>query len=98
MARLDKAYGGLNGESQKFKTMVAVHGAMMAFAFVILFPLGAALLRLLKTRSVVNIHAGIQVTSLIITLVAFGIGIWLVRHTSINQDLVNLIQSKKLLI
>lgn len=89
MARTNKAYGGLDGESKTFTTLVAVHGAMMAFAFAILFPLGAALLRLLKRPSVVNVHAGLQVTSLIIALVAFGIGVWMVRHTSINQDLVS---------
>lgn len=87
MASSNKAYGGTDGESHQFTTLIAVHGALMAFAFAILFPLGAALLRLLKRPSV-NFHAGLQVTSLLIALVAFGIGIWLVRHTSLNQDLV----------
>lgn len=85
-----KAYGGLDNETKTFKTLVAVHGALMAFCFVILFPLGATLIHVLKRQSVVWFHGVWQIVTLLIALVGFGLGIYMVHHSRSNVSLVRL--------
>ena len=53
----------------------------MAVAFVVLFPLGALTIRVLRSRSVVYIHAGSQLLAYTVALAGFGIGVW-VAHTT----------------
>ncbi|KAJ4146820.1 hypothetical protein LMH87_001379 [Akanthomyces muscarius] len=82
-----KAYGGLDNETKTFKTLVAVHGALMAFCFVILFPLGATLIHVLKRQSVVWFHGVWQIVTLLIALIGFGLGIYMVHHSRSNVSL-----------
>lgn len=57
--------------------ILIAHGVLASAAFVLLFPLGAILVRLLHFRTLVWIHAAVQVFSYLVYAAAAGIGIWL---------------------
>lgn len=61
--------------------MDMTHGILMGLAFVIFFPLGGLVIRLLSCRSLVWIHAGSQIFAYSLALAGFGIGVWLAIHT-----------------
>ncbi|KAK1783091.1 hypothetical protein QBC45DRAFT_400733 [Copromyces sp. CBS 386.78] len=68
-----------------------VHGIIAALAFVILFPLGSMLIRLLPGRMALFAHAFWQLLTLLVYLAAVGLGIhvikqrpWLMRTAKIN--------------
>jgi hypothetical protein len=61
------------------------HGVLMGIAIVLSFPIGALVTRLSKSRHMVWIHVGCQISGLVILLGGFGTGIW----TSIIHDEVN---------
>lgn len=50
----------------------------MGVTFVLLFPFGAALIRLLNTRipNAFALHRGLQILNLILALVGLGMGVW----------------------
>lgn len=50
----------------------------MGITFVLLFPFGAALIRLLNTRipNAFALHRGLQILNLILAFVGLGIGVW----------------------
>lgn len=53
------------------------HGAIMALVFVILYPLGAIIIRVLSFRSLVWVHAGMQLVSYLLALAGLGLGVYL---------------------
>lgn len=53
------------------------HGIMASLAWVIFFPTGAIVLRLLPSRHAVWTHAGIQAFSYVVSIVSFGMGVYL---------------------
>jgi hypothetical protein len=61
------------------------HGVLMGIATVLLFPIGAIITRLSKSRHTMWIHVGCQISGLIVFLGGFGTGIW----ASIVHDEVN---------
>ncbi|KAL8660411.1 MAG: hypothetical protein Q9202_006576 [Teloschistes flavicans] len=54
-----------------------VHGILMGIAFVIFFPGGAILIRLLHSRNAVWIHAATQLFAYALALSGFGLGVYI---------------------
>lgn len=74
------------------------HGIVATVAFVILFPLGAILLRLIPGRFSVWIHALVQVLAWLLYIAGFALGVVLLRMLpSGGQSLVSAYPRKKLL-
>lgn len=57
--------------------IVTAHGVIMSFAWVIVFPLGAILIRALSTASVVRIHYLTQIFAYILALTGMALGIYI---------------------
>lgn len=57
--------------------MLLAHGVMMGVAFGILFPMGAIVLRMFNFKGLIWFHAGWQILAYIISLAAFGLGVWM---------------------
>ncbi|KAK5163555.1 uncharacterized protein LTR77_010504 [Saxophila tyrrhenica] len=51
------------------------HGTIASFAILVLFPLGAILIRVTSERRLVWVHAGIQILAYVMLFVAMGMGI-----------------------
>lgn len=49
----------------------------MGIAFVVLFPLGAIILRILSFRGLVWVHAAIQVFAYILAVAGLGLGVYI---------------------
>lgn len=60
----------------------------MAVTFVLLFPFGAALIRLLNTRipNPFALHRGLQIFNLILVFVGLGMGVWRSNITRTVRD------------
>ncbi|KAL8303450.1 hypothetical protein RB597_005062 [Gaeumannomyces tritici] len=70
----------------------SVHGILAALAFVLLFPLGSILMRIVPGRLALFVHAGTQVIALIIYVAAAALGIHLVQTVRLpfgNGTLLN---------
>jgi hypothetical protein len=59
------------------------HAIILPIAWVILFPLGAVIMRL--SPRMINIHIAIQLFALMLTTVGVGMGIWM----AMNSDQVS---------
>ncbi|EGO59705.1 hypothetical protein NEUTE1DRAFT_121458 [Neurospora tetrasperma FGSC 2508] len=68
------------GNDRVSKYYLHVHGIIAALAFVILFPLGSILIRLLPGRLALFAHATWQLSTLIVYLAAVGLGIHLIKR------------------
>lgn len=53
------------------------HGIILALVFVLFYPAGAMIIRLLSIRGVVWMHAGVQVFSYILALAGLGLGVYI---------------------
>ncbi|KAF2828052.1 hypothetical protein CC86DRAFT_405074 [Ophiobolus disseminans] len=76
------------GPSQSFiesrqKALIA-HGVLAALAFVLLFPVGAIMIRLGSFRGVWLVHGIFQLFAYIVYIVAFGLGVWMVNNMPAN--------------
>lgn len=69
--------------NQRQKILIA-HGVLAALAFVIFFPIGSILIRLGSFRGLWLVHGLFQIFAYLIYIVAFGIGIWLVKNIPVN--------------
>ncbi|KAF1990177.1 hypothetical protein K402DRAFT_325745, partial [Aulographum hederae CBS 113979] len=56
-----------------------IHGVLASLAFVILFPTGGIIIRVVPSRAAIWIHALCQILAYIVYTVSFGMGIWLVK-------------------
>jgi len=64
-----------------------VHGVLMGIAIVLFFPIGAIITRLSKSRHMMWIHVGCQISGLIVFLAGFGAGVWtIIVHDEIYTD------------
>lgn len=61
--------------------MVVTHAILASLAWVIFFPLGSILMRLLSGRYAFRVHAYIQLLGIILYTAAVGTGIWMGRTT-----------------
>ena len=56
---------------------IIAHGIIMAFTFVIVFPLGALLIRVASVRGLVWVHAAVQGFGYILAFTGLGLGIYI---------------------
>lgn len=66
-----------------YKAVRAAHGALATFTWLILFPLGALVIRfsgLQPTTYVVWLHAKLQMAAYVLFIAAAGMGIWMAKH------------------
>jgi len=68
-----------SNESALTGKIILVHGVLMGLIWVILFPLGAIIIRFLGniTKNAVGKHRFVQITALVLLLIAAGIGVYL---------------------
>lgn len=64
-------------------SIILAHGVLAGALFVILFPLGAILLRLSHSPNVVRYHGAWQTACYIISLASLGLGAWLAHKTDL---------------
>lgn len=53
------------------------HGIIMGIAFVIVYPLGAILIRLLSFSGLIWVHAGTQIFAYVLASTGLGLGVWI---------------------
>ncbi|KAI2776777.1 hypothetical protein F4815DRAFT_483333 [Daldinia loculata] len=68
------------------------HGIIAALCFVVIFPIGAILVRLLPSRHTWIIHAAIQIIGFILYIAAAALGIHLIEMVRIPPDGSSLLQ------
>ena len=80
-----------SGASSSTVLLIA-HGVMASAAFVILFPFGAIIIRLLHFQRLIWMHAAIQIFSYLVFAAGAGIGIWLAieEHVVSSEVLITL--------
>ena len=66
-----------NGGGDARRQATIAHGTIMSLAFVIINPIGAIMIRLLKFRSLVLVHAGTQLFSYTLALAGLGLGVFI---------------------
>ena len=59
---------------------IPIHCVIMCLAFVVGFPLGAFLIRLMSFRGLVWIHAAIQILSYLATIIGLGLGVYIANQ------------------
>ncbi|KAH7631118.1 hypothetical protein B0T09DRAFT_130443 [Sordaria sp. MPI-SDFR-AT-0083] len=74
------AQGADDGHGRLDPIYLYTHGIIAALAFVILFPLGSMLIRLLPGRMALFAHAFWQLFTLLVYLAAVGLGIHLIKQ------------------
>lgn len=75
-----------NTSSSNRTTMILAHGILASLAFLILFPVGAILIRLASFPSLIWIHAGIQLLAWVLFIVAFSLAL---AYTSQSPSLLS---------
>lgn len=91
------------GDYKKANSIMIAHGVMAALAFVILFPVGGIMIRLLSFPGLVWVHAVFQAVAYLVYIIAFGLGIYLatqleyVSFTSATDSLLHLATDNRLL-
>lgn len=68
--------------SQSYDDVRESHGILGSLAWVIFFPLGAIVIRLVHSRHAWLIHAAIQAFAAVLFTVNFGEGVWMVMKVS----------------
>ncbi|KAL1881487.1 hypothetical protein VTK73DRAFT_3549 [Phialemonium thermophilum] len=69
----------------------AVHGILAALAFVVLFPVGAILMRIVPGRGAIWVHGIFQLVAYIIYVAAAALGFWMIREVQIPFSSGNLL-------
>lgn len=77
--------GGSGGSYSAFPTdydtVRIAHGVFGVLAWVVFFPLGAVLIRVLQTPRPFWVHVGIQIFALAMLVINAGTGIWMAKTT-----------------
>jgi hypothetical protein len=80
--------GQFGAPSQSFidsrQKILIAHGVLAALAFVLLFPVGSILIRLGTFRGVWLVHGIFQLFAYVVYIVAFGLGVWMVKSMPYN--------------
>lgn len=66
--------------SSHYDKILKAHGIIGPVAFVILFPLGAIMIRLLSFPGLVYLHAAWQIIALGLALATLGLGVWMANE------------------
>lgn len=67
----------IENEIKKVRRVKIAHGTIMGLAFVIVYPLGAILIRLLSFSGLVWVHAATQGFAYILALTGLGLGVYI---------------------
>ena len=81
----DKEHGG---DSGGLGFAVPVHGLIMSLAFLIGFPAGAVLIRLGNLKSLVWVHAGLQLLTYVGVLLGAALGLYVARRGASRVSLM----------
>ena len=68
---------GSNADDETSLRATIAHGTIMGFTFIIVFPLGALLIRLCSFKALVWVHAGVQIFGYILALTGLSLGIFI---------------------
>ncbi|KAG8530205.1 uncharacterized protein KY384_004705 [Bacidia gigantensis] len=71
---------------KRHQRALIAHGCLMALAFVIFYPLGGILVRLLHVKGTVWIHAGVQAFAYTLTIAGMGCGVYVTGPYGYNLD------------
>ena len=66
-----------DGNEDTAQRATTAHGAIMGLTFVIVFPLGAVIIRLCSIKALVWVHAMVQIFGYILALAGLGLGIFI---------------------
>ena len=69
----ENSYGDVGAANRA----IIAHGVIMAFTFVIVFPLGALFIRLASVKGLVWVHAAVQGLGYISAFAGLGLGIYI---------------------
>lgn len=67
----------LRGDPTLRKNAHIAHGVLMSIAVVLIFPIGAVMIRLFSFPSLVKWHAVLQSVGLLVLIIGYGMGAWL---------------------
>ena len=67
----------IENEIKKVRRVKIAHGTIMGLAFVIVYPLGAILIRLLSFSGLIWVHAVTQGFAYILALTGLGLGVYI---------------------
>jgi hypothetical protein len=70
-----------------FNSIVEAHGITGSLAWVIFFPLGAILIRVVSSNSAIWLHAAVQTIGLLLFIVNFGQGMLFSTHNAMVMDM-----------
>ncbi|KAF2802592.1 uncharacterized protein BDZ99DRAFT_503790 [Mytilinidion resinicola] len=73
-------------DTANFRRNLTAHAILAALAFVILFPTGGIIVRLVPFRLVWFVHGVLQLFAILVFVAAFGLGIYLATSRSITPD------------
>lgn len=73
----DSDNSGSNADDETSLRATIAHGTIMGFTFIIVFPLGALLIRLCSFKALVWVHAGVQIFGYILALTGLSLGIFI---------------------
>lgn len=79
---------GDEGVASNYDQVQHAHGFTMGLSFAILFPLGAALIRLLRFRQVAWLHGAWQIFTYTLVIAGFGMGVWMAMASNGGVDQV----------
>ena len=79
----DYGAGPYSGDADQTSQETITHGVLSSLAWILLFPLGSILLRLIRGKLAWKVHAAIQVIGFIIFAAGVGTGIHLSRQISV---------------
>ena len=66
-----------NRDELKVNRVITAYGTIMGISFVIIFPLGALLIRLCSFRGLVRVHAGLQIFGYTIAMGVLGLRVYI---------------------
>ena len=78
-------------KKQKAHRVLIAHGVIMSLAWVVVFPLGAIIIRLFSFSNLVWVHAGIQAVGYMMAIAGLGLGAWV--GTAVEEYEVSRIHS-----
>ncbi|KAI9659066.1 MAG: hypothetical protein M1821_002026 [Bathelium mastoideum] len=62
---------------ERTRSIIIAHGVLASLAFVILFPAGGIVIRVLSFPGLVRLHTAVQLVAYLVFIAAFGLGLWI---------------------
>lgn len=71
---------------KNYTTVRGVHATFVCLAWLLFFPMGSVLIRVLDSPNVVWIHATVQGTGYLLFMIGAGCGIWMARTDGVVSN------------